>query len=444
MSAFLTTALAATSIAPALAGPHEHGGQGPARGAAAAAQPQPKAQAQTRGDAGGGRHAREMIPQPAAAPAQRPMRVETRPARVENVPQPRFENRPMRVENRPARIENGPQRRFENRPMRVENRPVRFVERPVKFEQRARRDNGHAPFADVVRPRVARFRGDDRTAKFVAGRVVRTNGDDVFIENPVGQVIEVRGWHGRHRHLGWAKQMMTIPVVFQNGAYYAVAPSVVPVAYGTYVYPQVVNYGYAPDYGYVTDNGYAPVYSYGQNTANDALASTLAGVVTGLLSGSNGSSLTHSLLTNYLTSYALSSLGGNTTGFAPVYAPSYVAPAAFAPIASPLTYTYPMTCVYHDPYDGSSYYDPSCAPAAATTYYTSASAYAPAQVQGVVVGTSGSTLMVLGSNGMKPVLVNDAAALSNGLAFSGQPAAGRLVTAYGFYDGNTFVATALQ
>ena len=52
--------------------------------------------------------------------------------------------------------------------------------------------------------------------------------------------------------------------------------------------------------------------------------------------------------------------------------------------------------------------------------------------------------MVLGANGLKPVLVNDAPALANGLAFSGQPAVGRLVNAYGFYDGNTFVATALQ
>ncbi len=340
----------------------------------------------------------------------------------------------MRVENRPARIENVPQQRFENRPVRFENKPQRFVERPAKND---------VPFADVVRPRAVRFRSaGNRAEKFIAGRVVRADADNVFIESPVGQVIEVRGWHGRHKH--WGNQMMTIPVVFQNGAYYAVAPNVIPVAYSTYVYPQVVNYGYVPDYGYVTDNGYAPVYSYGQNSANDALANTLAGVVTGLLSGSNGSSLTHSLLTNYLTSYALSSLGGNATGFAPVYAPNYVAPAAFAPVASPLTYTYPMTCVYNDPYDGSSYYDPSCAPAATTTYYTSASAYAPAQIQGVVVGATGSTLMVLGSNGLKPVLVNDAPALSNGLAFSGQPAPGRLITAYGFYEGNTFVATTLQ
>ena len=52
--------------------------------------------------------------------------------------------------------------------------------------------------------------------------------------------------------------------------------------------------------------------------------------------------------------------------------------------------------------------------------------------------------MVLGANGLNPVLVNDGPALNSGLAFSGQPAVGHLVTAYGFYDGNTFVATSLQ
>ena len=246
--------------------------------------------------------------------------------------------------------------------------------------------------------------------------------------------------------------MVTIPVVYQNGAYYAYQTAVIPAAFTTYTYPVVADYGYAPapayayapDYGYVTDYGYAPVYSNSQDYANYAMASTLSTVVSSLLNGSNGSSLTHSLLTNYLTSYALSSLAGNTPALTSVYPASYVAPASYAPVSSPLTYTYPMTCVYSDPYNGSSYYDPSCAPAATTTYYTSASAYAPAQVQGVVVGTSGSTLMVLGANGLKPVLVNDAPALANGLAYSGQPAVGRLVTAYGFYDGNTFVATALQ
>ncbi len=406
-----------------------------------------------------------MIPQPAAAQAQRPMRVENRPARienrparVENVPQQRFENRPARVENRPARIENAPQRfenraqRFENRPARVENVPQqrfenraqRFENRPERFVQRARTNNeNQAPFADVVRPRATRFRSD-RSEQFVAGRVVRTDADNVFVETPIGQTVVVRGWHGHRKHWNWGSQMVTIPVVYQNGAYYAYQTNIVPAAFTSYVYPAVANYGYAPDYGSVTGYGYTPVYSNSQDYANYAMASTLTSVVSSLLNGSNGSSLTHSLLTNYLTSYALSSLAGNTPAFTSVYPTGYAVPASYAPINSPLTYNYPMTCVSSDPYNGGSYYDPSCAPAATTTYYTSASAYAPAQVQGVVVGASGSTLMVLGANGLKPVMVNDAPALSNGLAYSGQPAVGRLVTAYGFYDGNSFVATSLQ
>ncbi len=251
--------------------------------------------------------------------------------------------------------------------------------------------------------------------------------------------------------------MVTIPVVYQNGAYYAYQPSIVSSAFTTYVYPAAASYGYAPDYytyapdynyapdyGYVNNYGYAPAYSNSQNYANYAMASTLTSVVSSLLNGSKSGSLTNSLLTNYLTSYALSSLGGNTPAFASVYPASYAVPASYAPVTSPLNYAYPMTCVSNDPYTGSTYYDPSCAPAPTTTYYTSASAYAPAQVQGVVVGTSGSTLMVLGSNGLKPILVNDTPALSNGLAYSGQPAVGQLVTAYGFYEGNSFVATALQ
>jgi hypothetical protein len=398
----------------------------------------------------------------------RPARIENRPARVENAPQQRFENRPMRVENRPARIENRPARienapqRFENRPMRVENRPARIENAPQRFDNRAQRfDNrperfanrpeNQVPFADVVRPRAARFHSAGyRSEQFVAGRVVRTDADNVFIENPIGQTVVVRGWHGHPKHWNWGSQMVTIPVVYQNGAYYAYQPNVVPAGFSTYVYPAVANYGYAPeyayapDYGNVTDYGYAPAYSNSQDYANYALASTLTGVVSSLLNGSNGSSLTHSLLTNYLTSYALSSLTGNGGAFTTAYPASYVAPVSYAPVASPLTYNYPMTCVYNDPYNGSSYYDPSCAPAATTTYYTSASAYAPAQVQGVVVGASGSTLMVLGANGLNPVLVNDGPALNSGLAFSGQPAVGHLVTAYGFYDGNTFVATSLQ
>src|SRR5207302_963901 len=104
-----------------------------------------------------------------------------------------------------------------------------------------------------------------------------------------------RGWHGRRKHWHWGSQMVTIPVVVQNGLYYAFAPSAVPVTYTTYVYPSGANYGYAPDYS--TGYGYAPAYSYSQDYANYAVANTLTNVVSTLLNGSGGSSLTHSLLT---------------------------------------------------------------------------------------------------------------------------------------------------
>src|SRR5581483_6702899 len=186
---------------------------------------------------------------------------------------------------------------------------------------------------------------------------------------------------------------------------------------------------------------YVPAYSYTPDFTNYAVASTLSSLLSNVLgsNSSSGGSLVKSLLTNYLASYALSSL----SGYSPAYTSPYVMPA-YTPItsvssyaypasyASPLSYTYPTTCVYNDPNTGASYYDPSCAPAATQTYYTAATPYAPAQVQGVVVGTSGSTLMVLGSNGLNPVLVNDAPALQDGLALSGQPAVGRLISAYGF------------
>jgi len=191
-----------------------------------------------------------------------------------------------------------------------------------------------------------------------------------------------------------------------------------------------------------------PAYGYGPDfAATNALTNVLSSVL-----GGSKSSLTNSLLTNYLTSYLVSSLSGSGANYLPGYGTSYVAPVSYVlpdsayvypAYSSPLTSSYPMTCVYNDPYGGSGF-DPSCAPVATQTYYTSATAYAPAQVQGVVVASTGSTLMVLGANGLNPILINDAPALDSGNAFNGQPRVGRLVDAIGFYQGNTFVATALE
>lgn len=266
-----------------------------------------------------------------------------------------------------------------------------------------------APFAQVIRPR---DRDEDRRVDVLSGKVVEVDNDDVVLVNPLGQTFVVRGWHGLHnKH--WRDRVLTMPVVFQNGVYYVYEPALVQVAPAAFVSYYPVDYGYTPAYGY------GPDYA-----ATNALSNVLSSVL-----GGSKNSLTNSLLANYLASTLV-----------PANEPSYVTPVVYS---SPLTYSYPMTCVYNDPYGGSSY-DPSCAPVATQTYYTSPTAYAPAQVQGVVVASSGSSLMVLGANGLKPIVVNDAPALESGFALNGQPQVGRVISAYGFYQGNTFIATALQ
>jgi hypothetical protein len=75
--------------------------------------------------------------------------------------------------------------------------------------------------------------------------------------------------------------------------------------------------------------------------------------------------------------------------------------------------------------------------------YGSYGGFAMQQVQGLVVAKTGTTLMVLGANGLNPIFVNAAPALQSGYAVNGPVAVWQVINAYGFYSGNTFVATAL-
>ena len=52
--------------------------------------------------------------------------------------------------------------------------------------------------------------------------------------------------------------------------------------------------------------------------------------------------------------------------------------------------------------------------------------------------------MVLGTNGLNPIFVNEAPALQSGYAVNGPVAIGQVIDAYGFWNGNTFLATALM
>ncbi len=427
MSALLTATFAATTITPVLAGPHAHGG-----GQAAAA-PRAPAPDQARKGARGGKQAEQAVAVPQrVAPQGRAM---------------------------PARTER---QHFTVAPQKI-----RAIERPARFEDRARvqrkANDNVAPFVEVVRPRRAEHfservvqAGGVRSyhSNYVTGKVVQIENNAVVLESPRGERFVVRGWHGGNKH--WRDRVLTVPIVYENGIYYAYQPAfadAVPNAYTNYIYP--AGYGYVAPYAYAPTYGYVPGYGYSSGYAG---ANALTSVLATVLGGSKSDSLVNSLLTNFLASYLASSAPGYTANYVPAYGTSYASPVSYiasnasaatytypATYSSPLSYTYPMTCVYNDPGDASGGgYDPSCAPMTTANYYTSATAYAPAQVQGVVVAASGSTLMVLGANGLKPIMVNDAPALQGGDAFNGQPSVGRVINAYGFYDGNTFVATALQ
>ena len=210
-SALLTTIFAATAIAPAVAGSHEHGGGRPSGPAAAA----PAAQPQPRNDNGGSKHARAPQAQPQAqfgpqnAPSGRHSSLSHKSAFGPLAPSGRH----SRLSRKSAfgRLASSgdiskltPQERV--RPVRTERQ---------RFENQAVRG---VPFADVVRPKHAKHFAE-RSRQFVAGRVVRFDNDNVVLENQVGQTFVVRGWHGRHKH--WGNRVLTVPVVYRNGVYYA-------------------------------------------------------------------------------------------------------------------------------------------------------------------------------------------------------------------------------
>ncbi len=123
--------------------------------------------------------------------------------------------------------------------------------------------------------------------------------------------------------------------------------------------------------------------------------------------------------------------------------------------SSPQYGTYPQYSQYPTAYDNCMWTDNdgdenSCAAGEGSGYtaatpasYGNYGMYAPQQVQGLVVAKTGSVLMVLGANGMNPVLVDASPALQNGYNVNGPVSIGQVIDAYGYYNGNTFEATEL-
>lgn len=271
--------------------------------------------------------------------------------------------------------------------------------------------------------------------RYVAGRVSAVRSNEVILEPPTGAPIVVRDVVvGSTIPVG---SVVTLPVTYVNGVYQYVTPA---SAYNTYSYGT-----YAPQYGYA----YAPpVYCNGNSSA--ALYAALIPTVIGLLSG-NGSSLnSSSLATTALTAAA----GGNdcatyapATYYTPAYAaPVYAAPAYYAPpVNYGNTYATPYdNCLYSDDQDGD---ENGCATSSSYMYnsysnYSPYGAYTPQQVRGIVVARSGDTLMVMGSGGT-PTFVYAAPAMQSGFTVNGPIQPGQFIDAYGYYNGNTFIATAL-
>jgi hypothetical protein len=271
--------------------------------------------------------------------------------------------------------------------------------------------------------------------RYVAGRIARIRRHEVVIDPPAGAPIVVRDVV-----LGSAPQtipagtFVTLPVTYANGYYTYAAP-----VYNGY------DYGYSPQYQYA----YAPPM-YCSGNSSSALYAALLPAVVGVLTGNSSG-----LSSNDLSSLALAAAtGGNDCGtYAPGYSsqpyysqPSYYAQPAY--YAAPVNYAPASPVNYATPYDnclaGDEDGDESCAPATDYTYgnYSAYGAYTPQQIQGVVIGRTGDLLMVLGANGT-PTMVYAAPALQSGHTVNGPIAPGQIIDAYGYYNGNTFVATAL-
>jgi hypothetical protein len=271
---------------------------------------------------------------------------------------------------------------------------------------------------------------------YLAGRVVSVTRQRIILDPPVGSPVVVRD-------IAIADPAAYIPV-------------------GTYVtLPVSYNNGYYSVYSQPTYNGYAyapPAYCYGpSSTLYAALIPAVIGALSGNSAGLNSTDLAALALTAASGSSSCASYPGSYGSPLPYAVPVTYGDSVYA---VPQTYagtSYPVDTYYNDSYaayptpydcawsDDDNDGDGGCvAPQQTAFAYSPYAAYTPQQVQGLVIAKTGSMLMVLGANGTQPVFVNAAPALSNGYALNGPVAVGQIVDAIGYYNGDTFIATALE
>jgi hypothetical protein len=284
---------------------------------------------------------------------------------------------------------------------------------------------------------------------YLTGRVVRVRRNYVVLRPPVGEAITVACACYRHYRHYRTGSYATVPAMYRNGTYVAYpyhAPSNVYYAASPYYgswdndgdendnddgyynsAPYYYNYG-QPYYG---NGGYynnVPYYGqspyYDQSPYDNCLWSDNDGDEGPYCAQQSG----------YYTGYPYNASPYN--GYP--YSAGYPYDTGYPNNGYPYGTAYPYG---NDPYGSTYPYGGS--PYGMYSGYGYGTPYAPQQVQGIVIAKTGSIIMLLGANGLKPIMVDAGPALQNGLSANGPIAAGQVVDAYGYYSGDTFIATML-
>lgn len=329
------------------------------------------------------------------------------------------------------------QRRFARRAQVVRSRFAPFVQYAHVMPHRARvRAIIASPLMRAVYVPRRRISAMLYHPALLTGRVMEIRRNQLVLQPLTGSRIVVNRYIPNYRRYR-VNQFATVPAVYNGaGSYaYACSPQYYPqvaqyyanyygtqVAYvnGCYV-PQTAqtayyNDAYAPSYGY----GYAQPYPYASTYGtpyDSCMWSSDEDNDGDGYCGADGGAQYNAYPSGY-------GAYGNT---------GYPDPYGYNRYPSPYGYNgYPDTGGYNGyPVNG---------PYGAYGQY---GGYAMQQVQGLVVAKTGTTLMVLGGNGLKPIFVNAGPAIQSGYAVNGPVAVGQVINAYGFYSGDMFVATAL-
>lgn len=265
---------------------------------------------------------------------------------------------------------------------------------------------------------------------YLTGRVVAVRRNVVVLQPPTGREIFVNCACGspnydyvrRYR----VNQYVTVPATYTNGGYYVYNP----YAYSPYAYNP---YSYNPYYGtpmpYVTTYYAAPYYGGGDERDEDD--SRYNGYYGNYYSGYPQPQPYYYNAYPYANSYSTpydncvwTEDDNDGDGYCAAQSNGYYN-------------NYPYNGYGGYPYNGFGGYPYN-------NGYGAYGAYPLQQVQGLVVAKTGSMLMVLGANGLNPIFVNATPAFQSGYAVNGPVAVGQVIDAYGYYNGDMFVATAMM